>query len=76
MLATLLRFNDNKKNIRMYKSNKYNMIESYLIIVPLRQISNHDARLAQLQLGKERDKNKSNEERIRKKGKKQEKENI
>lgn len=48
----------------------------YLIIVPLRQISNHDARLAQLQLGKERDKNKSNEERIRKKGKKQEKENI
>lgn len=76
MLATLLRFNDNKKNIRMYKSNKYNMIESYLIIVSLRQISNHDARLAQLQLGKERDKNKSNEERIRKKGKKQEKENI
>lgn len=47
----------------------------YLIIVPLRQISNHDARLAQLQLGKERDKNKSNE-RIRKKGKRQEKENI
>lgn len=76
MLATLLRFNDNKKNIRIYKSNKYNMIESYLIIVPLRQISNHDARLAQLQFGKERDKNKSNEERIRKKGKKQEKENI
>lgn len=76
MLATLLRFNDNKKNIRMYKSNKYNMIESYLIIVSLRQISNHDARLAQLQFGKERDKNKSNEERIRKKGKKQEKENI
>ena len=75
MLATLLCFNDNKKNIRMYKSNKYNMIESYLIIVPLRQISNHDARLAQLQFGKERDKNKSNE-RIRKKGKKQEKENI
>lgn len=76
MLATLLCFNDNKKNIRIYKSNKYNMIESYLIIVPLRQISNHDARLAQLQFGKERDKNKSNEERIRKKGKKQEKENI
>lgn len=76
MLATLLRFNDNKKNIRIYKSNKYNMIESYLIIVSLRQISNHDARLAQLQFGKERDKNKSNEERIRKKGKKQEKENI
>lgn len=75
MLATLLRFNDNKKNIRMYKSNKYNMIESYLIIVSLRQISNHDARLAQLQFGKERDKNKSNE-RIRKKGKRQEKENI
>lgn len=75
MLATLLRFNDNKKNIRMYKSNKYNMIESYLIIVPLRQISNHDARLAQLQFGKERDKNKSNE-RIRKKEKRQEKENI